>query len=128
MLFNGTSTVGLAAIQLGKAIGARVIATTRSQNKARLLFDTGADGVVLEGDNFIKRFLNEYPQGVTKVLELIGAATVPESLRVTVLHGIVCHTGLLGNVFGLKDFDPIKEIPSGVYLTGFYSNAPRRHR
>ncbi|MDE5773824.1 MAG: zinc-binding dehydrogenase [Muribaculaceae bacterium] len=27
-------------------------------------------------------------------------------------------------MYGLKNFDPIKDIPSGVYLTGFYSNNP----
>lgn len=121
---GGTSTVGLAAIQLGKALGVRVVATTRSERKASFLKDAGADGVVLEGEGFLKRFLSEYPDGPDKVLELIGAATLLESLRLTSLHGIVCHTGLLGNVFSLKDFDPIKEIPSGVYLTGFYSNSP----
>lgn len=121
---GGTSTVGLAAIQLGKAIGAKVIATTRSEQKAELLRNTGADGVVTEGEDFRRRFLAEYPHGATKVLELIGASTLRESLRITSVHGIVCHTGLLGNVFSLKDFDPIKEIPSGVYLTGFYSNNP----
>ncbi len=121
---GGTSTVGLAAIQLGKAMGAKVIATTRSESRAEILIRTGADGVVLEGNDFRSRFLKKYPHGADKVLELIGASTLIESLRLTTYHGIVCHTGLLGNVFSLKDFDPIKEIPSGVYLTGFYSNSP----
>lgn len=121
---GATSTVGLAAIQLAKAVGARVVATTRSQYKAQMLMGYGADGVVTEGENFRHRFLKRYPQGATKVLELIGAATLRDSLAVTSLHGIVCHTGLLGGLYGLKDFDPIKEIPSGVYLTGFYSNSP----
>ncbi|MDE6282501.1 MAG: zinc-binding dehydrogenase [Muribaculaceae bacterium] len=58
------------------------------------------------------------------MLELIGALTLRESLHVTAYHGIVCHTGLLGGVYGLKNFDPIKVIPSGIYLTGFYSNYP----
>lgn len=121
---SGTSTVGLAAIQLAKASGAKVIATTRSERKKETLISAGADDVVLEGDGFVKRLLISYPYGATKVLELIGAKTLHESLRVTALHGIVCHTGLLGGIYGLKDFDPIKEIPSGVYLTGFYSNNP----
>ncbi|MDE6782272.1 MAG: zinc-binding dehydrogenase, partial [Paramuribaculum sp.] len=34
----------------------------------------------------------------------------------------------LGGVYGLKEFDPIKEIPSGVYLTGFYSNRPTQEQ
>lgn len=121
---GGTSTVGLAAIQLAKAIGAKVVATTRSEKKSVMLREYGADDVVLEGEDFRSRFLEKHPAGANKVLELIGASTLRESLRLTALHGIVCHTGLLGGVFGLKNFDPIKEIPSGVYLTGFYSNYP----
>lgn len=38
--------------------------------------------------------------------------------------GIVCNTGILGGVSALHGFDPIKEIPNGVYLTGFFSNYP----
>lgn len=121
---GGTSTVGLAAIQLAKAIGARVVATTRSEKKANSLKEYGADDVIPEGDGFKDRFIGKYRAGANKVLELIGASTLRESLRITAYHGIVCHTGLLGGVYGLKNFDPIKEIPSGVYLTGFYSNYP----
>ncbi len=124
LIRGGTSTVGLAALQLAKAIGAKVMSTTRNENKAEILRSLGADDVVTEGEGFRKRFLERYPHGATKVLELIGAATLPDSLKLTAEHGIVCHTGLLGGVYGLRDFDPIKEIPSGVYLTGFYSNFP----
>ena len=116
--------MGIAALQLAKAIGATVISTTRSEKKAELLRGYGADDVIIEGVDFRKRFLEKYPAGATKVLELIGASTLYGSLRLTALHGIVCHTGLLGGVYGLRNFDPIKDIPSGVYLTGFYSNNP----
>lgn len=128
LIRGGTSTVGLAALQLAKAIGATVVSTTRNPGKSNLLLEHGAGNVILEGEDFNRRFLAMYPQGATKVLELIGAATIRESLRITAAHGIVCHTGLLGGVFGLKDFDPIKEIPSGVYLTGFYSNSPTQEQ
>ena len=124
LIRGGSSTVGIAALQLAKAMGAKVISTTRSEKKADLLRGYGADGIILEGEDFRKRFLEKYPTGATKVLELIGASTLSESLRLTATHGIVCHTGLLGGVYGLKNFDPIKDIPSGVYLTGFYSNYP----
>ena len=124
LIRGGSSTVGIAALQLAKAMGAKVISTTRSEKKADLLRGYGADDVILEGEDFRKRFLEKYPAGATKVLELIGASTLSESLRLTATHGIVCHTGLLGGVYGLKNFDPIKDIPSGVYLTGFYSNNP----
>lgn len=128
LIRGGSSSVGIAAVQLAKAIGAKVIATTRSVAKAELLRGYEADDVVLEGESFRRRFLEKYPTGANKVLELIGASTLRESLKLTAVQGIVCHTGLLGGVYGLKDFDPIKEIPSGVYLTGFYSNSPTQQQ
>lgn len=124
LIRGGTSAVGIAAIQLARTMGAKVVTTTRSERKAEVLLECGADNVVVEGNDFRRRFLEEYPSGATKILELIGASTLQESLRITALHGIVCHTGLLGGVYGLRNFDPIKDIPSGVYLTGFYSNYP----
>lgn len=124
LIRGGTSTVGLAALQLAKAIGARVVSTTRKETNLSILKSLGADHVITEGPDFSRRFLGMIPDGATKVLELIGASTIRESLKLTSTHGIVCHTGLLGGVYGLKQFDPIKEIPSGVYLTGFYSNYP----
>lgn len=124
LIRGGTSTVGIAALQLAKAAGATVVTTTRSESKKARLLALGADEVVIEGEGFGWRFLERFPQGADKLLELIGASTLRESLRLTKRHGIVCHTGLLGGEYGLKNFDPIKEIPSGVYLTGFYSNSP----
>lgn len=124
LIRGGSSTVGIAALQIAKVIGAKVISTTRSEKKADLLRSYGATDVVLEGEDFGKRFLEKYPDGATKVLELIGASTLYDSLRLTSAHGVVCHTGLLGGVYCIKNFDPIKDIPSGVYLTGFYSNRP----
>ncbi len=124
LIRGGTSTVGLAALQLAKAVDAKVIATTRSEKKADVLLELGADDVVKEDDKLAERLFKKYPDGVTKLLELIGASTLRDSLKLVSYHGIVCHTGLLGGVYGLKNFDPIKEIPSGVYLTGFYSNFP----
>jgi NADPH:quinone reductase-like Zn-dependent oxidoreductase len=38
--------------------------------------------------------------------------------------GIVCDTGILGGIYALDGFDPIKDIPNGVYLTGYFSNYP----
>lgn len=124
LIRGGTSTVGLAAIQLAKAIGAKVLATTRNENKTELLKSHGADHVLLEDGTLPAQLNTIYPRGVSKVLELIGASTLPESLRLTAYHGIVCHTGVLGKKGTLDNFDPIKDIPNGVYLTGFFSNYP----
>ena len=55
---------------------------------------------------------------------MVGPKTLRDSL-LTVSHpGYVCSTGVLGNVYTIRDFDPIKYIPNGIFLTGFFSNFP----
>jgi NADPH:quinone reductase-like Zn-dependent oxidoreductase len=121
---GGTSAAGLAAIQLAKTTGATVLASTRKEEKTNLLLDAGADHVVIDNGKLKLQVLDIFPKGITKVLELIGPATLSESLSLVRKHGIVCMTGILGKEGFIENFYPIKDIPSGVYLTGFSSNAP----
>ncbi len=114
---GGTCALGYAAIQLAKALGCRVIATTHRENKLALL--EGADEAVLDTGKLAGMF-----PGVTKALELVGPKTLYDTLRTVEKGGIVCNTGILGGVYALNGFDPIKDIPNGVYLTGFFSNYP----
>ena len=109
--------MGYAAMQLAKATGSKVIATTHKESKLPLI--KGADEAVVDSGKLQGRL-----SGVTKVLELVGSKTLYDTLRCVEKGGIVCHTGILGGVYALNGFDPIKFIPNGVYLTGFYSNAP----
>lgn len=121
---GATSTVGLAAVQMAHGIGANVFASSRSAAKDDLLRRVGADEVVVDNGTLEDEVRKRLPQGINKVLELVGPSTLRKSLRLTARGGIVCHTGILGGEFSLNGFDPIKEIPNGVYLTGFYSNYP----
>ncbi len=114
---GGTCALGYAAIQLAGALGCRVIATTHREEKLPLL--DGADEAVLDRGKLAGTLA-----GVTKALELVGPGTLRDTLRCVEEGGIVCNTGILGGVFCLNGFDPIKEIPNGVYLTGFHSNWP----
>lgn len=123
---GGTSSAGLAAIQLAKSIGVKVLATTRKEEKRQLLLNTGADYVLIEDGTLSGQLKALYPQGVTKILELIGAETLLESMSLLRKHGIVCVTGILGKKATLDNFYPIKDIPTGIYLTGFVSNSPNQ--
>lgn len=61
----GTSTAGMAAIQIAKLKGARVIATTRSQANQQYLLDKGADHVFVDdGSGDIAAFIGEATSGV----------------------------------------------------------------
>ena len=117
LIRGATCGLGYAALQLAKAVGCRVIATTHRESKLPLL--AAADQTVLDTGRLAGTI-----GGVTKALELSGPKTLEDSLRCMAKGGIVCNTGLLGGVYTLNGFDPIKDIPNGVYLTGFYSNYP----
>ncbi len=114
---GGTCALGYAAVQLAKALGCRVIATTHRERKLSLL--AAADEAVLDTGTLAGRV-----SGVTKALELVGPKTLRDTLGCVEKGGVVCSTGILGGVYALDGFDPIKDIPNGVYLTGFYSNWP----
>lgn len=116
---GGTCALGYATIRLAKALGCRVIATTHRERKLPLLKE--ADQAVLDTGTLAGSF-----SGVTKALELVGPKTLRDTLRCVEKGGVVCNTGILGGVYALNGFDPIKEIPNGVYLTGFFSNYPTR--
>ena len=118
---GATSTVGQAAIQLAKAIGATVIAASRRESSFEKLKRIGADYCIIDDEHISQQHLPIIPN---KVLELIGPKTLQDSLRTVSHPGYVCNTGILGNVFTVDHFDPIKYIPNGVFLTGFFSNYP----
>lgn len=118
---GATSTVGKAAIQLGKALGATVIAACRRESSFDELKATGADICLIDDEHISQQNLTLKPN---KVLELVGPRTLHDSLLTVTHPGYVCSTGILGNVFSVSNFDPIKFIPNGVFLTGFFSNFP----
>ena len=118
---GATSTVGQAAIQLAKAVGAKVIAACRKEESFEKLKGIGADYCIIDDGQLNQQLL---PYKPNKILELIGPKTLRDSLLTVTHPGYVCSTGVLGNVYSITQFDPIKYIPNGVFLTGFYSNFP----
>jgi NADPH2:quinone reductase len=72
LIRGGTSSVGLAALQLAKISGATVISTTRSKNKLEVLKQCGSDFVLLDDASLAEQLFLIVPEGVNKVLELSG--------------------------------------------------------
>lgn len=121
LIRGGTSSVGLAALQLAKSIGATVISTTRNKSNAGLLRQYGADHILVDDETLETELRSLYPDGVDKVLELVGTATLKQSLRLLAERGITCMTGILAGEWVLQDFEPMADIISGTYLTQFDS-------
>jgi len=117
LIRGGTSSIGMLALQLAKAEGLTVISTTRNPEKKKVLLDKGADHVLIDNGEVSELVREIFPQGVNKVLELIGTRTLKDSLKSIALKGVVCMTGILGNEWSMKNFTPMGDIPSLGRLT-----------
>ena len=117
LIRGATCALGYASLQIAKALGCKVIATTHREDKLPLIAE--ADEAVMDDGKLTGKV-----RGVTKALDLIGPRNLKDTLTAVEKGGIVCQTGLLGGVYALNGFDPIKDIPNVVYLTGFFSNYP----
>ena len=104
---GGSSGVGVAAIQLAKHFGAKVIATSGNEVKCRRLRTLGADVMI---DVSVKDFAPEVmratnQRGVDVVLEMIGGEVYQKSLNVLAPGGRLFS---IGGAFGaIPDPPPI---------------------
>jgi NADPH:quinone reductase-like Zn-dependent oxidoreductase len=116
---GGTTSVGLAAAAIGKKHGAFVAATTRNPDREDLLRASGVDQVFIDTGAIAEQVMEVCPNGVDKVLELIGTTTLKDSLRCAKQRGIVCMTGIVGNKWSFENFAPMEAIPTAVSLTTY---------
>lgn len=80
LVHGATSGIGVTAIQMAKAYGARVIATARGTRKAQAALDLGADvGVDALTEDFAA--VAEREGGADVVLDMVGGDYVPKSLQ-----------------------------------------------
>jgi len=123
LIRGGTSSIGMLACQLAKHRGLTVISTTRKPKKEEYLKANGADLVIIDNGNIKEKVKNLFPDGVDKVLELIGTQTLKDSLKCIKPGGIVCMTGILGNEWTMKEFTPMGDISSLGRLTVYMGEA-----
>jgi NADPH:quinone reductase-like Zn-dependent oxidoreductase len=119
LIRGGTTSVGLAAAAIAKSRGATVAATTRRVDREALLRSSGVDQVSIDNGVIAEQVRQVYPRGVDKVLELVGTATLRDSLRCAKQRGIVCMTGMVGNQWSFDEFSPMEVIPTAVSLTTY---------
>lgn len=124
LIRGGTSALGIAALQMAKACGCTVASTSRKPKRLEALREIGADAALLDDGALRDRAREVRPEGFDGILELVGPRTLEDSMGMAADGSQVCMTGILAKPYVLDDFDPIKDIPNGVSLSGFYSNYP----
>lgn len=118
LIRGATSALGFTTMQLAKALGCKVIATSRDESRFDKLYQNGADECMVDDGNLSSKLKCD------KILELIGPKTLEDSMKCLNDGGICCVTGVLGGVEYMDEFDPIKIIPNNTFLTSFFSNYP----
>ena len=118
LIRGATSALGQAAVNVAAELGATVIATTRSPDRAALLERIGATTVLIDDG----RLGDQRPGVVDCVFDLVGNSVLRDSLRTVRPRGRVCQLGFLGGLEPVADFNPIADLPSGVQFS-FYGSA-----
>jgi NADPH:quinone reductase-like Zn-dependent oxidoreductase len=123
LIRGGTSSVGMATAVLARRLGMTVFATTRNPDRADALRDIGVQYPLADDGDVAAQVRSIIPDGVDTALELVGTPTLPDTLRATRVHGVVCFTGMLSNQWTVRDFYPIEYLPRGVRLTAYAGDA-----
>lgn len=111
VLVQGSGGVSIFALQLARAVGASVIATTSSAGKAQRLKDLGAGEVVNYADDAqwgktVRRLTGG--RGVDRVVEVGGPGTIAQSLRAVAVGGEIASIGFLSTDNPGIDFFQLK--------------------
>jgi NADPH2:quinone reductase len=105
--------VGLLLVQMVKRIGARVIATTSTDEKAELVKQAGADHV-MHYDGFAEH-VRELSDGVHVVYDSVGATTFEAGMEVLRARGMMVLYGMSSGP--APAYDPQRLQARSLYLT-----------
>jgi NADPH:quinone reductase-like Zn-dependent oxidoreductase len=116
---GGTSALGQAVVNLARAEGLKVFATTRSKEKQAILERLGATPLIERAD-LSTELRGLLPAGVDGVIDIIGTSTLLDSFKMVRYRGRVAMAGFLGGGAPLT-VDPLTQMPSGVQFSFFAS-------
>ena len=107
---GGSSGIGITAIQLAKAFGAKVLATAGSDEKCQACRDYGADVAInYRTEDFVnvgKEFTNG--RGVDAIFDMVGGDYIPRELDLLAHEGRLCFVALMRGTRVEADFGLIQ--------------------
>lgn len=96
VLIEGTGGMSILGLQLAKAAGAKVYATTSSNEKAERLKEMGCEAVVnYKEDERWGRTLFKMTGGIDHVLDVGGGSTMKQSIEAARIGGYITAIGIL---------------------------------
>lgn len=100
VLVTGASGgVGTAAVELAKALGARVVALSRSAEKRQTLLGLGADFAFdTEDPEIVVKVKDALGGQVDVVVENLAGPFLQKSINMTGMHGRICVIGMLAGI------------------------------
>ena len=109
LVLGASGGVGLAAVEIGKAMGANVIACASSDEKLEVAREAGADDLINYADEDLKEALKKrYPKGVDVIYDPVGDKFTEAALRNMAWNGRLLVVG-----FAAGD---IPKIPANLAL------------
>jgi len=131
LITGAAGGVGLAAVEVGKALGARVIAAANGRDRLAIAADHGADELIDYTEDDLRQRTKDLTggRGADVVFDPVGGATFEAALRATAWGGRLLVIGFAGGT--------VQQIPAnlllvknvaamGVYWGSYRQQAPHR--
>jgi len=96
LVHGAAGGVGTAAVQVGRAAGARVVAVVSDERKAQVARDLGAETAVLAGEGWLGRALEAAPGGVDVIFDPVAGDRFDDSVRALAPEGRLVVIGFAG--------------------------------
>ncbi|MFD1880213.1 NAD(P)H-quinone oxidoreductase [Paracoccus pacificus] len=94
LVHGGSSGIGIMAIQIGRALGARVYATAGTEAKCQAIRDLGGIAINYRDEDFVKRLLDD--GGANLILDMVGGSYIPRNIKALADDGRLVFIAFLG--------------------------------
>ena len=109
LVHGGSGGIGTSAIQMARALGARVFTTAGSDEKCRTCEKLGAEiAVNYREEDFVEVLMEATKQkGVDVILDMVGGDYIPRNIKLAAMDGRVVHIAFLQGPTFEVDFMPV---------------------
>lgn len=122
LVHGGSSGIGTTAIQLGKAVGARVICTVGSPEKQRRCLELGADVAI---DYNTQDFAAEVGEdGADVILDIIGARYLARNIDALAVNGRLVIIGMQGGMTAEINLGALQRKRGALFATTLRARPP----